>query len=189
MKSKILLVMFTLFFLVACKSKESVSSLSEKQLAKQEESTIRFNEAIKAIRDSNFILEIDIITYRNLSGNTKNGFVASGRNFILNRGKDVSIQIEIKEDSWMEFSFFPIAAQVALAKYKLRECTMKEDKKGNIHCDFILGYIRGGGELKFYVNIEKGNNLCTGGIDVNGPRFSGIIRPAKESDIVPEKKY
>lgn len=148
----------------------------------QVEDQLAYQQAIKAIKDRQFVLEADRVTFRD--GQT--AFVASNTNFVMLNKQRATVQVAFNTPYPGPNGIGGVTVDGTISDMKVTT-----DKRGNVNCSFNVQGV--GISAQVFITLTEGDNSAT--VNIN-PNFnsntlslSGNLVPFGQSDVYKARSW
>lgn len=171
MKAIVFLLVSASFILTGCKAQDP--AVKEAQAAERQ---LKFEKAVQALNDREFVLEADRVTFRN----GQYAYVSSSTNFVSMSGDRATIQLAFNSPYSGYNGMGGITVDGTASNIK-----MNTDKKGNVN--YSMNIFGTGVSAVVTFNMVAGTNQCTAVVTPNLSgrvvTFTGYLYPKSESSV------
>lgn len=176
MKAIVFILSSVIILLAGCKSNLDPAEKAAKKQMEEAEERMKYNAAIKALNDREFVLEADRITFRN----GQFTYVNANTNFVSVNGDKATIQLAFNSVYAGPNGIGGITVDGSVSNVKINI-----DKKGNVSYSMNVQGIGVSATLDF--DMVSGSNQCTATVNPNFSNnritFSGYLYPKSESSV------
>ncbi|MDR2955561.1 MAG: DUF4251 domain-containing protein [Prevotella sp.] len=171
MRAILFLLVSATLVMAGCKAQDPAA-----KQAQAAEDSLKFQMAVDALNNHDFVLEADRITFK--SGRFV--YVDSNTNFVSMKNEKATIQLAFNSPYAGPNGIGGITVEGTVSNIK-----MKTDKKGNVY--YSMNVFGTGVSATVSINMIAGTNQCTAVVipNLNSREitFSGYLYPALESNV------